>query len=69
MTIYELRQHLIADHDVRILGADEPTLVIVHQVVHRDIDNEHAHRADHLLHQPDDDCGIPGCPGDPEWKR
>jgi hypothetical protein len=35
MTAYELRRHLAAEHDVRMLGADYGTLVTVHAIEHR----------------------------------
>ena len=42
MTAFELRRHLAAEHDVRILGADYGTLIAVHDVEHR-TDVGHVH--------------------------
>jgi hypothetical protein len=42
MTAYELRQHLAAEHDVRIVGADYGTLLKVHDIEHR-AGQEHDH--------------------------
>lgn len=35
MTAYELRNHLIHWHGIRLLGADHGTLVTVHDIEHR----------------------------------
>lgn len=42
MTAYELRHHLAAEHDVRMVGADYGTLLTVHDIEHRTgQDHEH----------------------------
>lgn len=47
MTAYELRRHLAADHDVRMVGADYGTLLAVHDIEHRaEPDHVHEERTD-----------------------
>ena len=44
MTAYELRRHLAAEHDVRMVGADYGTLLTVHDIEHRPgVDQDHTH--------------------------
>lgn len=46
-TAYELRNHLAADHVVRMLGADYGTLLKVHEIEHRaGQDHTHEERSD-----------------------
>lgn len=42
MTAYELRRHLAAEHDIRMLGADYGTLLTVHDIEHRTA-HDHVH--------------------------
>lgn len=47
MTAFELRRHLAAEHDVRMVGADYGTLLMVHDVEHRGgQDHDHEGRTD-----------------------
>lgn len=42
MTAYELRRHLAEQHDVRMIGADYATLLTIHDIEHRNM-QEHEH--------------------------
>lgn len=42
MTAYQLRQHLVRWHGIRLVGADFASLTKVHEIEHRhDTDHEH----------------------------
>lgn len=62
LSAYELRRHLAAEHDVRIMGADYGTLVTLHSVEHRaGVQRDHEHENGPGAGEWQRDCSEFGC--------